>query len=140
MNKETILQVVSEVTGVSKEDILSGNKTAGTRKAEIVFARYLSIAYCKLYNTGSIAEIMAFHNRSLSYCTHVVKTLKNDIETDKAKWWTYFYVTTALAKIESLPKPVRTLPAITEDLSDDEYQDLTSEALKFQTNMTNIIV
>jgi hypothetical protein len=130
MTKETILQAVSEVTGVSKEDILSG-----TKEGQAVFARYLSVVYCRLYNTGSIAEIMSFHNRCYSNYWNTVKTLKNDIETNKAKWTDYHRVSLSLQNIELIPQPKRELPIlITEDFSDDEYQDISEEALKFQTN------
>jgi len=135
MDKQTILQVVSKVTGVPIEDILSGNAMRGTRKKEIVFARYLSIAFCRLYQTGSIAEIMSFHNRDRSQYYHSLKTLKNDIEQSDVKWFTYSDVWTRLHKIEPIPVK-RELPIpTTDDFSDDEYQDLTSEALKFQTNI-----
>jgi hypothetical protein len=129
MDKQTILQAVSEVTGVNKELILSPNKTIRARYGWTVFARYLSISFCNKYFPGDVRGIKKFHNRDRSFFYHAIKTLKNDIDTDPFRLAIYQETHKRLTDIEPI------IPT-TEDFSDDEYQDLTSEALSFQTNAT----
>ena len=129
MDKQTILQAVSEVTGVPIEDILMDSDIPGARVGLKVFARQMCMEIAYSDSPRDLKQIAHFYNRIYSNVLHAVKTVRNDIERDLYRRRLYDDTMREIKRLEW----GETYPT-TEDLSDDEYQDLTSEALKFQTN------
>lgn len=142
MTNDLILQAVSDVTGVSKEDILMDSKLPNAKEGRKVFARQLCVTFAYTQNPKELKQIAYFFNRCYANVLYSVKTLKNDIERDRDKRRLYERVQHELSLIKWKRSDVEFRRAITDDLSEVQYgyQDISEEALKFQTNMTNIIV
>ena len=136
MTHETILQAVSDVTGVSKEDMLMDSRLLDSRKGKRVFARQVLAELCYTYHPRDLKQIANFVNRGYPNVLHSVKTVRNDIERDKFRRDIYNKVLHELSRIKWHRTDEDLQRAITEDLSEVqyEYQDISSEALKFQTN------
>jgi hypothetical protein len=98
---------------------------------EIVAARHCAIYFTKKYVTRivgierrleTLVNIGKFYNRVPCAISSIISSVEGKLSIDVEYRRMY-------ERIEQY-----VLRATTEDLSDDEYQYLTSEALKFQTN------
>lgn len=141
MTHEQILQAVSDVTGVPKEDIQSDTWIPGSRKLTNVFARQLCMYFAMRNDPREIKQIASFFNKSRGSVSHSCKAVELDIIRDKFRAEKFYEVQRKLSFNYQLLTDYHIKRAITDDLSEVqyEYQDLTSEALKFQTNMTKVI-
>lgn len=72
---EDVINVVSDVTGISKRDIRSTS-----RKSQIVLARNIVMYLMNVHLMKTTTKTAAFVNRNHSTCIHAVKVIKGYID------------------------------------------------------------
>ena len=80
---DDILNITCDVIQVSKGNVLLPAKSINAKKEDIVFARQVSMTACRELNLGTLSKIGMFHYRSHCDVIHAIKTVANDIETDR---------------------------------------------------------
>jgi esterase/lipase len=77
---ESIIKIVCEGEKISFESLLGAN-----RKEEIVYARQLIMYFAKTHKVGSLSFIGKKFGKDHASVVHSVKSIRNYIDTDKAK-------------------------------------------------------
>jgi chromosomal replication initiator protein len=75
IHDEDVINVVSDVTGISKKDILSTS-----RKSQIVLARNIVMYLMNVQLMKTTQKTGAFVNRDHATCIHAVKVMKGYID------------------------------------------------------------
>ena len=128
MTKAILLQVICDTTETDIRDVLMKPKQVGARKSELVHARSLFFYFAyQEYKMGSQSEISSYLDRDHVTLLTALKTLKNDIETNRYRREMFNRVKKALANKD-----------VDLELKNGDYFncEISSEALSYQTNLS----
>jgi chromosomal replication initiation ATPase DnaA len=85
MTQNQILKTVCDILVVDSRDVLQPRVNKGAGCADLVFARNLFMYFAKEYKMGSLYAIGRYVNRDHATTIHAIRTIKNDIETDRRR-------------------------------------------------------
>ena len=102
MTKEKILHVVCREFNLTPDDIFQPDRTEGARNGNKVFARKLCMTFSRLYNLNNESEIGDYFHRDRCTVYAAVKTVANDIKTNRNRKLIYDNILIELEKEEPL--------------------------------------
>lgn len=133
-----ILDVVSNVTSIDKENILMPDKVPGARKREYVNARHISMCLSKMYTQNSLGNIGWFHGkRDHATVLSSYKAVNNMLDVNDAMIAEPFYISKNIIDNYIKNKTIKEKEVFLSDYEIKYSQFLEAELYRFKNWFNN---